>query len=141
MEGRYSLYKCTIIVKTITNLGFLNDNFSKFLIDNEDNNIILMHIIYLNNLESIKNLKIKNQLDFINKLEDRILQNFANLIRNLFNFNENKLNDNIHFNNYIYSIIKISKYEIKENVISDILNIISKMVINEEKNLIIFKIY
>jgi len=70
--------------------------------------------VYLKNLESIKNLKIKNQVDFINKLENRILQNFANLIRNLFNFNENKLNDIIYFNNYIYSIIIITKYEIKK---------------------------
>jgi len=86
-------------------------------------------------LQSVKNLKIKSQLDFINKLENEIIENFANLIKNLFNFIENKLNENIYFNNYIFSIITITKYEIKEKIISDILNIISKMEIIEEKNL------
>ncbi len=135
IEGRKSLHKCPIIVKTNKNLAFLKDNFSKFLIDNQDNDNLILNIIYLYNLQSVKNLKIKSQLDFINKLENEIIENFANLIKNLFNFNENKLNENIYFNNYIFSIITITKYEIKENIISHILNIISKMEIIEEKNL------
>ncbi len=135
IEGRKSLHRCPIIVKTNKNLAYLKDNFSKFLINNEDNDSLLLNIIYLYNLQSIKNLNIRNQMDFINKFENEIIQNFANLIINLFNFKENKLNDNIDFDNYIYSIIKITKYRIKENIISDMLNIITKMVINEEKDL------
>ncbi len=132
-EGRKNIHKCHIIVETNKNLDYLKKSYVDFLKFNDNNNNLLINIAYLMNLEYFKKGKFVNQSETINEFEKEILKVLMSLIKNSYNLEENKFHDNIKFDNYIYSIIKLTEYEINEHYISNILNITSSILTDENK--------